>query len=155
MHNRKWAIRKVLAAFPAIKLIVQLLQRSKQLLPQTEYFHYLLNHAYTGLIKASESVMTSNGYVRYSQNLQNPLCCWSRAPWLKWRVSKGHSNLLSEITSPNLFGRCANTKWFHNLWRDCSWMLALCPYWTHQLCKFSISEFNSSDFEMCQFGSCS
>ena len=39
------------------------------------------------------------------------------------------ATLLSKLTSPKLDGRCANTKRYHNLQTDCSWMLVVCPHW--------------------------
>ena len=39
------------------------------------------------------------------------------------------ATLLTKLTSPKLVGRCANTKRYHNLQTDCSWMLAVCPHW--------------------------
>ena len=38
------------------------------------------------------------------------------------------ATLLSELMSPKLVGRCANTKGYHILQTDCSWMLAVCPH---------------------------
>jgi hypothetical protein len=59
---------------PAVHPILQQPQRSKYLLAQMDFLDHLLYDAYSYSVTASESFSITDGYVRNSQHLQNPLC---------------------------------------------------------------------------------
>jgi hypothetical protein len=62
---------------------------------------------------ASEIFSITNGYVRNSKSLQNPLCSYLRALELKWRVSRTHLKIGENTPRLDLF--CIISKFVHNI----------------------------------------
>ena len=84
------------------------LQRSKQLLCQAQFPHYLPDPAFPDKATVLGSHMISVGYVRRAQHLQNPLCWLSRAPQLKSKVFKSHKTFAVTENIPNLSWEVCN-----------------------------------------------
>jgi hypothetical protein len=109
---------------------------------QAQFPHYLPDHAFPDKATVLGSHIITFGYVRLALHLENPLCWWSRVLQLNEECLRVTNPLLSKKTFPNFHGRCATTICFHNLWKDCLQLLALCPCWAYFPWKFNISEWN-------------
>ena len=136
-----WGYRKNSAALSAMKLIMLKLQRSKQLLCQAEFSDYFPDHAfpksqYQKGIWLHLGTLGSHCTLRIHFADDPEHCNWNE---VCLRVT---NPLLSKKTFPNFHGRCATAICFHNLWKDCLQLLALCPCWAYFPWKFNISEWN-------------
>jgi hypothetical protein len=83
-----------------------------------DFFNYLLYDAYSHHITASERFSITNGYVRKSQHLQNPLGCsvLIQSTGIEMIQCLGAiTAFITETTFPKLLGRCENTTIYHNL----------------------------------------
>jgi hypothetical protein len=118
-------------------------QRSKKNLAQMDFLDYTMSQHQKALAARKGTAGTHSSF---RIHLAADSGYWNRNE----RVPMSHSSFNNKKNIPKT---AWDTIWYHDLWRNSFWMLALCPYYTHHHADFCIPEFQRQAVEMCWFES--